>query len=553
LDSVPDELVGYPETILYDGNIRTVDDDHSVAAALAVRDGRFVRVGDTNDVRSLAGPETEEHDLEGRTVIPGLIDSHVHVRQIGMDLNRVTLFETRSIDDILESIAAEVDSLSDGEWVLAGWGWHETQLAEERLPTRWELDEVAPDNPVFIPRGGHVAVLNSRGLARAGIDEESEDPDGGTIVRDPKSGDPNGVVLENARTELVEPALPERGYEEYVDDIKRAMSELNSRGVTAALEPGLEQAELRAFQRVATNGEATVRTDALVRVYSIEDVRGASSYFYRDFGTGLLKIGGVKYMLDGGVEGARLSQPYRVVENVQEQEEYYGHYLLPPGGEAELFEIFHLAAERGHQVQTHVVGDEAIDLLLDAYESAGEIRDIEPLRWTAMHVQQARPDQIERMKELDVVATVQNHPTLLGRNMELLWGQERADHNTPVRTLLDKGLTVGGGTDAPVVPWYPFESIGWMVTRDSHTAGVLGPDEAITAREALELWTRGSAYTMHWEDEIGSIEPGKRADLAVLDRDIITCEPADIPDTEVELTMVGGDIVHEDERATSIA
>ena len=544
---VPAELVSYPDTILYDGNIRTVDDDGAVAEAVAIRDGEFLAVGETAEVRELAGPETVERDLGGQTVVPGLIDSHIHLRQVGMDLNRVTLFDARSIDDILDAVAAEADALDDGEWVLAGWGWHESQLDEERLPTRSELDTVAPDNPVFIPRGGHVAIVNSIVLEMAGIDADTDDPDGGTIVRKPETGEPNGVVLENARTEVVEPVLPERGYEDFVADIKRAMGELNSRGITAAMEPGLEQAELRAYQRVATEDEATVRTDALVRVYSLDDVKDAGSYFYKDFGDEMLKIGGVKYMLDGGVEGARLSEPYEIVEDVQEQEDYYGHYLMPEGGGGleELHEMYKLAAERGHQVQTHVVGDDAIERLLDAYEAANEVRDIEPLRWTAMHVFLPREEHIERMDELGVMATVQNHPTFLGRNMELLWGQERAERAIPLRTLVDSPIEVGGGTDAPVVPWYPFESIWWMVTRDTVTAGTLGPDEAITAEEALRLWTHDAAYSMHWEDELGSIEPGKRADLAVLDRDIVTCDPADIRETNVELTMVDGDIVHE--------
>jgi predicted amidohydrolase YtcJ len=162
-----------------------------------------------------------------------------------------------------------------------------------------------------------------------------------------------------------------------------------------------------------------------------------------------------------------------------------------------------------------------------------------------MHVFLPREEHIERMDELGVMATVQNHPTFLGRNMELLWGQERAERAIPLRTLVDSPVEVAGGTDAPVVPWYPFESIWWMVTRDTVTAGTLGPEEAITAEEALRLWTHDAAYSMHWEDELGSIEPGKRADLAVLDRDIVTCDPADIRETNVELTMVDGDIVHE--------
>ena len=555
MTGVPDELVTHPETVLYDGEILTVDESFGVAEAVAVRDGRFLAVGDTDAIRALAGPETEEIDLAGRTAIPGLVDSHVHLRQVGTDLDRVTLFDARTIADVQAAIREVAEQTPDGEWVTAGWGWHESALAEDRLPTRWELDEAAPANPVYVPRGAHVAVLNSAGLERAGVDADTPAPEGGTIVRDSETGpdtgsdpgrdEPNGVVIEAAREELVEPVVPGRGYQEYVGDVKRAMAELNSRGVTAVLEPGLEREELRAFMAVERDGDATVRVDALVRVYDLDDVSETAATFARDFGTGRLKVGGVKYMLDGGVEGAKLSEPYEVVEGVQEQEDYHGHLLLPPGGEDELREMVREAAALGHQFQTHVVGDAAMDLLIDLYEDADEVADVADLGWTFMHVFLPPDDVRERMLDLGVDCTVQNHPTYLGRNMELLWGEQRAAGAIPIRTLLDEGFTVGGGTDAPVVPWFPFESIWWMVTRETVTAGSLGPAEAISREEALRLWTREAAATMGWDDEIGSVEPGKRADLAVLDSDFLDCPADDLREIGVDLTMVGGEIVHE--------
>jgi len=545
MTGAPDELVAYPETVLYDGEILTVDESFGVAEAVAVRDGRFLAVGDTDEIREFAGPETAEIDLAGRTAIPGLVDSHVHLRQVGMDLDRVTLFDARTIADVQAAIREAAEGTPDGEWVTAGWGWHESALAEARLPTRWELDEAAPANPVYVPRGAHVAVLNSAGLERAGVDADTPAPEGGTIVRDSERDEPNGVVLEAAREDLVEPVVPEPGYQEYVGDVKRAMAELNSLGVTAALEPGLERDELRAFMAVERDGDATVRVDALVRVYDVDDVRETAATFARDFGTERLKVGGVKYMLDGGVEGAKLSEPYEVVEGVQEQEDYHGHLLLPPGGEDELREMVREAAALGHQFQTHVVGDAAMELLIDLYEDADEVADVADLGWTFMHVFLPPDDVRERMLDLGVDCTVQNHPTYLGRNMELLWGEERAASAIPIRTLLDEGFTVGGGTDAPVVPWFPFESIWWMVTRETVTAGSLGPEEAISREEALRLWTREGAATMGWGDEIGSVEPGKRADLAVLDTDFLACRADDLREIGVDLTIVGGEIVHE--------
>ena len=540
-----DELLAYPDTVLYNGKILTVDDAFSVVEAVAIRDGRFLLVGDTDEIRSLAGPDTEERDLGGRTVVPGLVDSHIHLRQVGVDLDRVPLFEAKSIDDVLDAIGTEAAATPDGEWVIAGWGWHESQLEERRLPTRSELDEVAPDNPVFIPRGYHVAVLNSPALERAGIDSDTEDPEGGTIVRDPETGEPNGVVLETAREELAEPLLPDRGYEEYVADIERSMAELNSRGVTAALEPGLERDELRAYMGVQEDGSPTVRVDALVWVDDMDDVEQASAYFGRNFGNEMLTVGGTKYMIDGGVEGAKLREPYNVVEGVQEQENYRGHLILPPGGEEELREMATRLAEMGHQLQTHVVGDAAMELLADVYEKAHEEHGIDDLRWTMIHVFLPTEDVLDTLEEIGAHCAVQNHPTYLGQNMLDLWGEDRAARAIPLAELLEREVTVGGGTDAPVVPWFPFESLWWMVTRETVTAGQLGTDQAISREDALRLWTRDGAFTMAWEDEIGSIEPGKRADLAVLDTDYMTCPADDIRDIEVELTMLGGDVVYE--------
>jgi len=540
-----EELLAYPDRILYDGEILTVNDEFDVASAVAIRDGRFLAVGGTDEIRSLAGPETTQRDLRGRTVVPGLVDSHVHVRQVGMDLERVHLFDATSIDEVLDAVREGAAGTPAGEWVIAGWGWHESQLDEKRLPRRAELDGAAPENPVFVPRGAHVAILNSPALERAGIDADTDDPEGGTIVRDPETGEPNGVLLEAAREKLAEPVVPDRGYEEFVADVERAMAELNSRGVTAALEPGLERDELRAFMDVHRRGDATLRVDALVRVHGLDDVEAASAYFGRDFGDDLLKIGGTKYVLDGGVEGARLREPYNVVEGVQEDPEYRGHMLLPPGGKEEFRELAARVAELGHQLQTHAVGDETMEFLADVYEEVDREQSIDDLRWTMVHVFLPTEAVLDTLEELDVHCAVQNHPTYLGQNMLDLWGEERAAGAIPLHTLLDREFVVGGGTDAPVVPWFPFESLWWMVTRGTVTAGTLGPEEAISREEALRLWTINAAYTMGWDDRIGSIQPGKRADLAVLDTDYLSCPADQIRNIDVELTMLGGDVVYE--------
>ncbi len=542
--TIPDEVVEWPDTVLYDGKVVTVDPEFSIVEAVAIRDGRFLQVGSTDDMQTLVGPETDEIDLDGRTVIPGLVDSHIHLDRVGIALDRIELFDARSIDDVLESIEEATARTPDDAWLLAASSWHESQLAEGRLPRREELDRAAPDTPLFVPRGMHVAVLNSAAMETVGIDDDTPDPEGGTIVRDAE-GDITGVVLETARTQLVEPHLPDRSYDDTLADLRRGMAELNQRGVTTVGIPGLYRDSIRALEELVAEGRATLRSSVLVKVDEADDVGAAAGYFAPGFGNDRLRVDGLKYFLDGGVEGAALREPYEVVEGVQEDPDYHGHLTLPPGGKEEFQEILDQAARRGYQMHTHAVGDATIEYLMEAYSQAHEQSPIDDLRWAVVHAFLPPKESFETMRDLDLVSTVQNHPTYLGANMERWWGQERAEYAIPVRDLLDEDIPTGGGTDAPVVPWRPFESLWWMVTRGTVTAGTLGPEQAVSIEEALRLWTIGSAYTLNWEDEIGSIEPGKRADLTVLDTDLLTCPSDDIREVSVERTLIGGETVYE--------
>jgi predicted amidohydrolase YtcJ len=260
----------------------------------------------------------------------------------------------------------------------------------------------------------------------------------------------------------------------------------------------------------------------------------------------MLCFAGIKFMLDGGVEGARLREPYRIVPGEQPRADYHGLLMTPPGGEDEFVEALVLVAEAGLQVQTHGVGDEAIDVIIRSYARADEAIAIRDLRWTLMHVFLPSDEAIETMAEIGVLATVQDHPVLLGHNQRRWWGDDRADKAIPIRRLIDSGLLVGGGTDGPVVPVDPFLSMWWMVTRDTLLGYVMGPDQAISAQEALELYTINNARIMGVADRRGSIEAGKLADLVILSQDIVDVEPDQIRNTHALLTMVGGKVVHRD-------
>ena len=541
---------GPPDAVYLGGHVVTVDDAFTVAEAFAVDDGRFVAVGTDAEVRALAGEGTEVIDLAGHTVIPGLIDSHLH--QFGAALNapRVSLIEARSMDDVRAAIAARVAETPPGGWVMASSAWHESILEEGRLPTRADLDPVSPDHPVFIPRGGHVVAVNSVALEMAGVTADTPDPEHGVIVRD-AAGEPTGVLLEDA-TELVEGILPPPPPpEEQVALLKAMMAELNALGVVAVTEPGLGDEQIAIYRGLEAEDALTTRVQMLYRVRSDEEVQHVVDTYERDAACDdMLCFSGIKIPLDGGVEGARLYEPYLVVAGEQPDPDYRGVMILPAGGLDGFRDMLRLAAEAGLQVQTHGVGDETLDAIVQGYAATGEETGVEigldGLRWTAMHVFLPTPEAIETMAEERILTTVQDHPVLLGHNQLRWWGEPRAGYAIPVRDLVEAGLVVGGGTDAPVVPPDPFLSIWWMVTRGTLGAEPLGPEQAVSVEDALRAWTVGSATVQFAEASRGSIEEGLLADFAVLSDDILAVPPDAIRDLEAVLTVIGGRVVHGD-------
>ena len=542
----PPERAGAADIILRNGRVRTLDGALATVEAVAIRDGRFVAVGDNASVTAQAGPGTRVVDLGGRTVVPGLIDSHIHQQWVGLNLPAVRLLDARSIADVQRAIAERVAHTAPGAWVVASSGWHESILAEGRMPTRWELDAVSPDNPVMIPRGGHVVTVNSRALERAGIARDTPNPTGGVIVRDPATGEATGVLLETAAYFARQVAPPFPPPQEMGRLLREAMRELNGYGIVAVVDPIVDESGIAVYRRLREAGEVTVRTDLLYYARDKTETERGVAAMLAETSDDMLRFAGIKFMLDGGVEGARLREPYRIVPGEQPRPDYHGLLMTPPGGEDEFVEALTLVAEAGLQAQTHGVGDEAIDLIVRAYARVNDAIPIRDLRWTLMHAFLPSDAALRTMAAIGILATVQDHPVLLGHNQRRWWGDERAARAIPIRTLIDAGLLVGGGTDGPVVPVDPFLSMWWMVTRQTLNGYTLGPGEAISATEALQLYTINNARILGVADERGSIEPGKRADLAVLSQDILSVEPDRIRETRALLTMVGGKVVHRD-------
>jgi len=531
------------ETLLRNGRIHTVDAAFSTTTAVAIRGGRIAALGAAAE--ALAGPQTQVIDLGGRTAIPGLIDTHVHQHQWGMNLPAVQLLGARSLADVMTAIGERARTTPPGEWIIASSLWHESILAEGRLPTRWELDAVSPNNPVFIPRGGHVVTVNSLGLQRAGISRDTPQPTGGVIVKR-EDGEPTGVLLIAGATSIARRALPPPPpVPEQTRLVVEAMRELNALGVTAVLEPGISDEVAGIYRALRDQDRMTVRTWLLWRAANREQIARGIAAQQGWPQHPMLRTAGIKFLLDGGVEGARMNEPYRIVPGEQTNPDYRGILLLPAGGEAELLDGLRLIHRAGLQIQTHAVGDYTIDLITRLYGQVDrELGAIRPLRWTVMHIFLPTPAALTEMARLGVMATAQNHPVLLGHNQRRWWGDERAAYSIPIRRIIDAGVHVGGGTDAPVVPGDPFQSMWWMTTRGTLAGYRLGPEHAITPREALTLYTRNNAVLLGAEAELGSIEVGKRADLVVISQDILAVDAERIRDTRALMTMLEGRIVH---------
>lgn len=514
------------------------------AEAVAVSNGRIIATGSAGEVMRFSGRGTHRVNARGKTLIPGLNDSHFHQIRAGVEAPNVALSDARSIADVVQAIGERVSRTPAGEWVVAQSAWHEALLAEDRLPTRDDLDPVSPENPVWIPRGGHVGTSNSAALALAGITQDTPDPEGGVIVRD-SAGRPTGVLLERAR-DLMEAVLPPPpSAREQKRLMREQMTRMNAMGITSVTDPRLSPDDLDLYLDLWQSGELTVRSHLLAAFRTLDDVENTVNAFQPRSGDDMLRMDGLKYLCDGGVEGARLYEPYRIVEGEQTDPSYRGLMLLPPGGEEELLACYRKAAEHGFQVQTHAVGDETIDTVARLYEDVAADHDLRALRWTIMHLFLPRHEALATMRRLGVMGTVQDHPVLLGENQVRWWGEERGSYAVPVRDILDAGIVTGGGSDAPVVLPSPFLSLWWMTTRKMLDGHVLGADQAISIEEALRLYTAGSAATQFVDDRLGMLRPGMLADMVLLDEDPMAVEADAVRDITPTATWLGGDLVHE--------
>jgi predicted amidohydrolase YtcJ len=535
------------DTVLYNGKILTVDKDFHIVQAVAIRDGKFVAVGTNGEVRALAGPRTASIDLQGRTVLPGLIDTHAHLESAGMAEYTAGMGRARSVAEALSIIREMAARTPPGQWII-GSGWHPpSQLAEHRYLTRQEIDSVAPNNPVFLPTVGHFVMVNSAALRLAGITKDTPDPAGGEIEKDKATGEPTGVLAESA-IHLVSDIVPEWPLDVRATQLKKGMAVFNSYGLTSVVSGAVTPRDLSVYQTIHSRNEQTIRVSVMftptgetIPSVSLEDWEKffARMGAYSDFGDEWLSFSGIKLAIDGGMtlRTAAMREAY------PGDPSYHGFLTMKP---ERLKALVSIANRYNWRVGIHCVGDAAIDTVLDAYEAADKEKSIRDRRFILIHASLIRPDQMQRAKKLGVRADVQNSFMWnKASTVARFLGRPTADRAIPTRTLIDvMGLDqIGAGTDFPVNPVNPFITMYVAVTRKDMDGEVYGKDQAITREEAIRLYTSAAARYTFSERRTGSIEPGKAADLVVLSADILTIPDEAIKSLQALRTLVAGKTV----------
>jgi hypothetical protein len=532
------------DTVYLNGHFITLDTHLPTASALAIRAGRFVAVGADADIRALAGPDAEVVDLAGATVVPGFNDSHCHIEFAGQEGMVVDLSGVRTVAEALAAIREFAAVHSEGEWVT-GSGWHPpAQLAEARYLTRAELDDAAPHNPVFLPTVGHVAMTNSIGLDRAGIDDSTPDPSGGTIERDAEHR-ATGVLYEHA-IDLLTAVKLDWTVEELERQFAAGLARANSFGITSVLQGYLHSRGIQALQRLWLDRKLTARVGVMWLPdpsVSLDEWRrtveanGVSSWFGNEW----LKLVGIKLFLDGGM----------TLRTALMRDGYPGdghdHGMAAMSSE-HLTDIVVAAHEHGWRLGVHCVGDLAVDQALDAFEAADRLQPIANRRFALIHGSLARREQLERARALGVRLELQ--PAFLwgkAATIEKGFGTATASRAIPMRSAIDVlGIdNVSMGTDFPVNELNPFLGLQFAVTRKDVRGVAYGPAEAVTREEALRSYTASGAFATRDEAVKGAITPGKLADFAVLSADYSRIGAEHIKDIEVIRTVVGGRVVFE--------
>jgi predicted amidohydrolase YtcJ len=528
------------DTLFINGKIYTFDSKNSIEEAVAIQGSTIIAVGESEKLRDVFSPKIII-DLEGKTMLPGLIDGHAHILGEGGKLENIDLMGTTSPEQIAEKVAERINKSKKDDWIL-GRGWDQNSWQRKEFPNKEQLDKIAKDNPVFLRRvDGHAAWANSIAMQLAGIDMVSKDPEGGKIIRD-KKGMPTGVLIDNA-IEIVNKVIPVLNDEDIERRLLLAMNECASLGLTEVHDMGVDDKTIQIYKKLIDEGGNPIRIYAAIDYPSDTWLQYLKSGPLNDYKDGMLSVRAVKLYMDGalGSRGAAFFDAYS---------DDKGNRGLTMMGEAEMEKVCSDASDKGFQVCTHAIGDRANSITLDVY---GKIlkavtNSNADKRWRIEHAQILSIKDIPRFKMLDVLPSMQ--PTHATSDMD--WaedriGNERIKGGYAWKSIIKTGSKIISGSDFPVEYVNPFYGIYSAITRQDQKgkpdAGWY-PDERMSREEAVKSFTQWAAYGSFQEDKKGIIEVGKWADMTIIDRDIMNCPVNEIFSTQVEMTITAGKIVY---------
>src|SRR5256884_2950188 len=521
------------DTVLFNGKIVTVDKDFSIREALAIGHGQILATGTSAAMKKLAGDKAKLIDLGGRTVIPGLTDGHIHGIRAALTFGtEVNWIGVTTLKEALEKIRQAAKSQKPGSGIVVAGGWTEEQFAEKRRPTPAEIAALAPDNPVYIQHLYDWLLLTPKAMEALGLREDSDVTPGGKLERDGE-GKPTGVIAANGNAlGKIFDKLPKPTMDQQVDGSRKFFREMNSLGITGIVDGGgvsMYHANYQAVFKLWRDKQLSVRVAyhlcAPKPGSELADLQNLTQLLPPGFGDSMLRFNGPGEILiwadwtDGDIT---------------------------PDGKAKLAELLRWAASRRYTIQLHWNPDRTVHDLLDVVEDINRDFPVRDLRWTVLHLYNASEDSLKRMKALGLVWGVQDGLYFGGERLQKEVGVEQAKAMPRIATAMKLGLVVGGGTDAHRVSSYnPFVSLQWYL--DGTTIGGIktrGDQEAPSRRQALEMYTRNTAFMANDDDRRGTLEPGKFADLAVLSADYLTAPVKEIGKIKSVLTMVGGKVVY---------
>lgn len=542
------------DRLVHGGRIYTMDGAGTVAEAMATRGDRILGTGTVAEMRALLAPGAVEEDLGGATVIPGLIDAHVHLLWAGQLMAEVQLFDCRTIQDIVDKVAERVAEVPPGTWVY-GRGWDETLLAEGRHPTKHDIDPVSPENPVVIERVFNRLIANSLVLEHIGVNRDTPDFDQGDAYtgyfeRD-ENGDPTGLFRDAAKG-LVLNNIPKLTTEELAAAILRANRGFSEYGLTAIEEPNLLDHELMAYKLAMREGELSVRIDFMIPGYGFLTAMGLPELdhdavderlkqipYWSGLGDDMFRLAGLKILPDGGLGDytAAMFEPYHGDPSTR------GAWVIP---REDVLKRVRTAHEHDLALDCHVCGDAALEVTVEAI---AQVQEEDPRPWLRHRVHHAllpTPRALEVMARHKIPAVISS-PFLINRTdgYRETVGEEMTYRIMPARSYLEAGVPLASGADTPTADWNPWEGIYALCTRKALSGWEMDPAERLTPAEALAVYTTGGAFALGREEELGSLEPGKKADFVVLETDPHDLTPDELRRVRPLATMMGGKYVHD--------